>query len=175
MTLVPKLQLGHALYAKLRFATLTTRFSLHPSPTRSEAELPGECVPKLELGNEVRLPFRKHRRGVQRQCGGFRHAIEVNPPHGIVHQLHARLRAGACEHGRELLVAERDRRRRQLPGERQDRPVGGRQAAPIAVESEDLFVRLAEFPQPVVRLTDRVQRAVLPGDDPRDLHLLPAA
>ncbi|HWL08698.1 MAG TPA: hypothetical protein VNQ76_09845 [Planctomicrobium sp.] len=46
-SLVPKLPLGNILDAKLCLATRQLAFGMN-----DEAELPGECVPKLEFGNE---------------------------------------------------------------------------------------------------------------------------
>jgi hypothetical protein len=49
--LVPKLRLGNPLDAKLRLATRVN--SAMSTSAIVEAELRGECVPKLEFGNEV--------------------------------------------------------------------------------------------------------------------------
>ena len=55
VTLVPKLQPGNWLVAKLCLATSQLSLSRTLPVTRCEAELRNECVPKLELGHEATL------------------------------------------------------------------------------------------------------------------------
>lgn len=54
---------------------------------------------------------------IQRQTGGFGHAVEIRPAGDEVDQLHHLPGSGELERERNILIGERDRRGRLMPGE----------------------------------------------------------